>query len=104
MLPALATERLVSFLEVKPMDSQRRRLQRWGASFRPRLERLESRDCPSCTVFQRDQTLIILGDEGANQVEIADTREGDIAVTCDGGETERFSGVQRIVALTFEAG
>jgi len=78
------------------MNSQRRQFLRQGAAFRPRLERLERRDCPSCTVFQKEETLVILGDEGANQIAIADTREGDIVVTCDVGDPHRFSGVNRI--------
>lgn len=82
------------------MFSHRRRFLRQGAAFCPRLEQLERRDCPSCTVFQKEQTLFILGDEAANQIAIADTREGGIAVSCDRGETERFTGVNRIELRT----
>jgi hypothetical protein len=78
------------------MNSQRRQFLRQGGNFRLRLERLERRDCPSCTVFQKEETLVILGDEGANQIAIADTREGDIVVTCDVGDPHRFTGVNRI--------
>jgi hypothetical protein len=70
-------------------------------AFRPRLERVEERECPSCTVFQRGDELVILGDGEANAVTIADTREGDIAVSCDGGDPHRFAGVSSIVVATF---
>ncbi|MBI3762402.1 MAG: hypothetical protein HY260_11150 [Chloroflexi bacterium] len=65
-------------------------------AFRPRLECLETRDCPSCTVFQKGDTLLILGDREANQIAIADTREGGIKVICEGGTPLEFTGVQRI--------
>jgi hypothetical protein len=71
------------------------------STFRPRLERVEERECPSCTVFQRGDELVILGDREANAITIADTREGDIAVTCDGGDPHRFSGVGQIVVASF---
>jgi hypothetical protein len=69
---------------------------RFPKRFRPGLERLETRDCPSCTVIQKGATLSILGDREANQIAIADTREGDIAVICDGGDPHRFEGVRLI--------
>ena len=50
------------------MNPLRRQFLRQAAAFRPRLERLEPRDCPSCTVFQREQTLVVLGDDEANRL------------------------------------
>jgi hypothetical protein len=83
------------------MISQHHPFRRQGTAFRPRLERLERRDCPSCTVFQNGQTLVILGDREANHIAIADTREGDITVTCDRGDAQRFAGVEQIILKTF---
>jgi hypothetical protein len=66
-----------------------------------RVEELERRECPSCTIVQTGDTLSILGDREANRITIADTREGDIAVSCDGGDPHRFAGVSRITVSTF---
>jgi hypothetical protein len=89
------------------MNLERRQFLRQVPAFRPRLERLERRDCPSCTVFQREDTLVILGDDRANLIEIAATRdegpeesdegpEERIVVSCDGGEPQRFTGVVHV--------
>ncbi|MBI3469242.1 MAG: calcium-binding protein [Planctomycetes bacterium] len=83
------------------MSSQHHWLQRQRAAFRPRFERLERRDYLSCTVFQRGETLVILGDREANQIAIADTREGEIVLSCDRREPQRFAGVAQIVVETF---
>jgi hypothetical protein len=82
------------------MNSQRHWV-RQQAALRPRFERLERRDYLSCTVFQRGEALVILGDREANRIDIAETREGEIAVSCDGGEAQRFAGVERIIVETF---
>lgn len=85
------------------MNSQRHFSQRRRAAFRPRLEHLETRDCPSCTVFQRGETLVIQGDREANHIEIAEIREGGlgeegggISVVCDGSVIQTFTGVKLI--------
>ena len=85
------------------MNSQRHFSQRRRVAFRPRLEQLETRDCPSCTVFQRAETLVILGDREANHIEIAEIREGGlgeegggISVVCDGSVIQTFTGVRQI--------
>src|SRR5262245_38620262 len=93
------------------MSVQSVRFPRQAAEFRPRLERLERRDCLSCTGFERAETLVILGDDEANQIEIAATRdegpeesdegpEARIVISCDGGEPERFTGVSQIALET----
>jgi hypothetical protein len=74
---------------------------RFPTRFRPHLERLETRDCPSCTVVQRGETLFILGDREANHIAIADTRDGGISVTLEVGDPHRFTGVKRIDLRTF---
>jgi hypothetical protein len=59
------------------------------------LEHLERRDCPSCTVFQKGETLFVVGDKSDNHIAIADTREGGVAVSCDGGAPQMFAGVKQ---------
>lgn len=68
--------------------------------FRPGLERLETRDCPSCTVFQKGATLSILGDRGANRIDIAETPTGGMSVTCEAGDPHVFTGVRRVEVRT----
>src|SRR5262245_26683272 len=69
---------------------------RFPVRFQPRLESLETRDCPSCSVVHKGDTLFIVGDREANQIAIADTREGGITVTCDGSVRPAFQGVRVI--------
>jgi hypothetical protein len=66
-----------------------------GQHFPSPLGRLERRDCPSCTVFQKGETLFIVGDKSDNHIDIADTREGGIALSCDGGAAQIFAGVKK---------
>jgi Ca2+-binding RTX toxin-like protein len=62
--------------------------------YRPRLETLEARDCPSTAVLRGD-TLYITGDNKSNHITLAETREGDVVVTLEGGDPHRFRGVKR---------
>jgi len=64
--------------------------------FRPRLENLEDRSCPSCTVVQDGSTLFITGDRAGNRIAIQQDVQG-CHVTCDGGATANFSDVTLIV-------
>jgi Ca2+-binding RTX toxin-like protein len=64
------------------------------SSYRPVLEALEARDCPSTAVL-RGHTLYITGDNKSNQVTIDETREGDTVVQFEVGDPHRFRGVRR---------
>src|SRR5947209_225200 len=77
------------------------RAARRGRSFAPRLEVLEGRDCPSCSVEFREGLLSVAGDRGANQVSIVNTWAGT-QVTCDGGETMTFAGVRAVSVRTMD--
>src|SRR5262245_16412034 len=79
------------------MKSPRRNFFRQKNLFRARLEHLERRDCPSCTVFQKEQTLTIVGDRLDNHIDIAAARTGDgsVRVACD-GSVRTFTGVKLI--------
>ena len=74
---------------------------RRGRSCAPRVEVLEGRDCPSCTVEFREGMLSILGDRGANDVAVVNSWAGT-QVTCDGGETMTFTGVRAVGIRTME--
>jgi hypothetical protein len=63
--------------------------------FAPRLEALEHRDCPSCTVLVSGNTLRIIGDGGANAVNVTHNGAGTVTATCDGTAVTR-SGIRRI--------
>src|SRR5262245_5312146 len=78
------------------MNSLRQVFLRPSTAMRPRVERLDSRDCPSCTVFQRAEILTIAGDRLDNQVEIVASGDGSVRVTCDGSVRPVFTGVTQI--------
>src|SRR5262245_41385420 len=63
--------------------------------FRPRLEALEDRYCPSCTFYQDGTTLVGRGDAGNDTVAFLDHQTGVIDVTCD-GRTQTFRDITRI--------
>lgn len=71
--------------------------------YRPRLEALEARHCPSCLVYQDGATLYVVGDGDANVIALAeDDRAPDVVhATCD-GRTLDFAGVRKVVANTGE--
>src|SRR5262245_20389277 len=79
------------------MQSPSRQFLRQKITFRPRLEHLERRECPSCTVFQKEQTLTIMGDRLDNRIDISAERAGDgsVRVACD-GSVRTFTGLKLI--------
>src|SRR5262245_11108620 len=65
-------------------------------AFRPRLEVLGDRLCPSCTVTASGGTLTIIGDSGPNMVTVRDNNEADtLEVVCD-GTTKPFGPADQI--------
>jgi len=52
-------------------------------SFIPRLESLENRWCPSCTVSVNGGVMRIIGDSGANAVTVTHDGAGNVTATCD---------------------
>src|SRR5262245_55098164 len=75
--------------------SQPRRPANRGASLR--LEDLECRWCPSCTVPVTGNTLRIIGDAGDNNLVITDNGAAGIVVTCDGVASPAATGIQRVI-------
>jgi len=73
----------------------RNRQPRRQPTFRPRLEALEDRCCPSCTFYQDGATLVGRGDAGDDTVAFLDHQTGVIDVTCD-GRTQTFRDIRRI--------
>lgn len=71
--------------------------------YRPRMEALEGRNCPSCLIYQDPDTIYIIGDGAADNVTLAQEagRHDVIRVTCD-GRTLEFTGIRNIVASTGE--
>src|SRR5262249_7187757 len=65
-----------------------------------RLEELESRWCPSCTVTVTGHTLRIVGDAANNNVGIVDNGAAGIVVTCDGVTSPAATGIQRVLVDT----
>lgn len=63
--------------------------------FRPRLEGLEDRWCPSCTVVQDGGTLLITGDHNDNYISVSQNGE-HVAVSCDGAEAVSYTGINRV--------
>jgi hypothetical protein len=69
-------------------------------SFLPRLELLEERCVPACTVTPSGTTLTITGDNNANTVVLDDNGAGAITVTCDGAVSGPFANIQFINVST----
>src|SRR5262245_16474973 len=67
-----------------------------------RLEELENRWCPSCTVTVTGNTLRITGDAGNNTVAIVDNGAAGMVVTCDGDAHPAATGIQRVLVDTKE--
>src|SRR5262245_26669516 len=65
-----------------------------------RLEQLESRWCPSCTVTKFGSTLRITGDAMNNNVAIVDNGAAGIVVTCDGVTSPAAKNITRILVDT----
>jgi hypothetical protein len=69
-------------------------------SFRPRLEALEDRCCPSAIITAIPHTLLIVGDSGANAVQITDQGNGTVTASVDSLGPVTRSGINNIVVLT----
>src|SRR5215470_4151014 len=70
-------------------------------TFRPQLEALESRDCPSAAVVTYiPHTLLILGDSGDNTVKISDNGAGTVTASVDLGTAVTKSGINYILVFT----
>jgi hypothetical protein len=63
--------------------------------FAPRLELLDDRVVPSCTVVQEGGLLRIEGDQHSNTISIVDDG-ATVTVTCDDGTAEEFTDVTEI--------
>ena len=76
----------------------------YRSAFRFRLltERLEARDCPSVTVFQREQVLFLTGDGADDRVMVADLGGGTYEVRTSSGvenpTIEQFESVTSVFA------
>jgi hypothetical protein len=68
--------------------------------FRPELELLEGRDCPSFIVTAIPHTLLIVGDAGDNIVQITDKGNGTVTASVDGGAAVTRSGINLILVQT----
>src|SRR5262249_8296438 len=69
-------------------------------TFRPQLEALESRDCPSTVATYIPHTLLILGDSGNNTVKISDNGAGTVTASVAMGTEVTKSGINYILAFT----
>lgn len=69
--------------------------------FVPRLESLEGRITPVCTILQQGDTLLITGSAQRDVVQVGDDGLGNVTVRCDQERTARlFTGVNRIQIRT----
>src|SRR5262245_28289256 len=78
------------------MNRSRTRTDSLGNRFMLRLETLDDRIVPSCTVLQEGTTLTITGENGNNDIQIVDDGT-TVTVTCDGDPAEEFTDVTEIV-------
>ncbi len=86
----------------RPAKKSRAPSRRKAAPARLAVEALESRWCPSCTVFQEGGTLFIRGDDAANVIEIRDDGfERGVSVQCDRDPARAFMGITQIVLNSF---
>jgi hypothetical protein len=76
----------------------RKRTRTCPAFYRPRLEALEDRWCPSCTLGLRNGVLSIVGDRASNAVAVQDQGTAGVFVFCDGKDGIRFTDVRSINA------
>src|SRR5262245_19808275 len=69
-----------------------------------RVEQLEDRCVPACTITQTgaapNVVLTITGDDAANNVQISDDGAGNITLACDGVISPPITGVKDIVVTT----
>ena len=78
------------------MNRSRNRTDSFGNRFTLRLETLDDRIVPSCTVLLEGTTLTITGDNKSNDIQIVDDGT-TVTVTCDGDTAEEFTDVTEIV-------
>lgn len=64
-------------------------------TFRPWLERLDDRSCPSCTLIMFGSTLFIHGDNAANDIDI-NVQGLETTVTCDSAAPAHFTGIDHL--------
>ena len=67
-----------------------------SVTFRPRLEALENRWCPSCIFTQDGDMLFITGDRTDDRLEIVDHGGRGLQVICD-GSSQTFTGITQVV-------
>jgi hypothetical protein len=66
-------------------------------AFRPCVEPLEDRTCPTCTVNLIGTTLAVTGDAADNEIRFLYFAPGDLSVECDGTQTQIHSFVERVI-------
>ena len=87
------------------MQSRRAHRSPRQRGFRPQLEAVEERCCPTCSVAVLDgHVLQVRGDAGDDSVRVAEARDGTVSVTCDGDEPHRFTGIDRLLIDTGDGG
>jgi hypothetical protein len=69
-------------------------------TFRPMLEALEGRWCPSAIITAIPHTLLVLGDSGANAVQITDQGNGTVTASVDAVGPVTRSDIYYILVLT----
>src|SRR5262245_62163810 len=67
--------------------------------FAPRVELLEHRWCPSCTVTVHGDVMRIVGDGGVNAVTVTDDGAGNVTAACDTASATG-SGIRKIIIDT----
>lgn len=65
-----------------------------------RLEQVEGRTCPSCTVAAFGNTLFVIGDAANNNVAVVDNGPAGMVVTCDGDTHPAATGIERVLVFT----
>src|SRR5262245_19078806 len=78
----------------------KRTIRRWKAAFRPRLEILEERRCPSYSFGARNHTLTIMGDSADNLVQLNSFAPHRVAVTLDHGQPKIFNNINAVAVRT----
>lgn len=78
----------------------KRTTRRWKAAFRPQLEILEERRCPSFTIGVRNHNLTIMGNSADNFVQLNSFAPHKVAVTLDHGQPKIYSNVNAVVVRT----
>jgi hypothetical protein len=65
-------------------------------SFRPTLDGLEARWCPSVTASVAGHILNLTGDNAANDIRINDDGAGSLTVRVNGGATQKYTGIDTL--------